>query len=353
MKKRFKDEDKVGFFGRIKKKISDWFYDLSVRGADLRKKHMPQKEMTKKNRKLKRRLFYISIVTLPMIHWLIFYVVVNFNSILLALKIMQNGEYVWANQVGDNSLFKNFIDIFEITFKTASFKKTLFNSLLYYFIGLATGTVLSLFFSYYIYKQYYFTEFFRVILFLPSIISTVITAFLYLNMVDYGIPDLVQLCTGKELAPLTSNQEYRMMIVVVFNLIMSFGTSVLMYSSAMSRIPISVVEYASIDGVGALREFITITLPLIFSTFSTFFITGITGIFTNQQGLLELFGPYSEKTTSVATVGYYMFSITYQSEQGTKYPEAAALGLIFTAVAIPLTFFVRWVLGKIDPDVQY
>ena len=56
---------------------------------------------TKANKKIpmkkrqKDMIFVASLVTLPLIHYLIFYVYVNFNSILLAFQRYDNGVYVW------------------------------------------------------------------------------------------------------------------------------------------------------------------------------------------------------------------------------------------------------------------
>lgn len=117
----------------------------------------------------------------------------------------------------------------------------------------------------------------------------------------------------------------------------------------MTRIPVSVVEYAQIDGVSAVREFFSITMPLIFSTLSTFIIVGIAGFFTNQAFLFEMFG--KNANVKVQTFGYYLFMLTYSGE--ANYPYAAAGGLVFTIVAVPLTYLVKYLLDKVDPNVAF
>ena len=124
-----------------------------------------------------------------------------------------------------------------------------------------------------------------------------------------------------------------------------------MYASAMTRIPVSVVEYAQLDGVNSLQEFCLITLPLIFDTISTFLIVGVAAIFTNQYNIYTLF--YVQAGNNVASLGYHLYILTNLGSSEAQFPYAAALGLLCTFVAVPLTFGLRWFLGKVNPNVQY
>ncbi len=350
MKKRFKDEDRVGIFGRIKRVINDFFYSLSVKMAEFSKKHFPSKKTKSiKSRTTKRLWFYIAIVALPVLHYFIFYVCVNFNSILLSFQQYEYPE--GGGRITKLVWFENYGMIIRELFAGGKVFTLVSNSLLYYFIGLLMGTTLSLLFSYYIYKKYYFSEFFRIVLFIPSMVSTLVMVMMYKHAVDYGAEAILK-ALGKQVVMPMGEVKYQKIFIIAYSLIMCFGVNVIMYSSSMTRIPVSVVEYAAIDGVGALREFITITLPLIFGTLSTFLITGFTSIFTNQQNLFDMFGGLADM--SLQTVGYYTFKITYESRTTENtYPEAAAFGLFFTLFSIPITFILRWALGKLDPNVQY
>ena len=346
MKKRFEDENKMSVFGRMAKRISGFFYDLSVRHAEKLRRKNKGKQASVRSRKFNRRVFYICVAVIPTLHYLIFYIGVNFNSVLLAFKEwrMVDGELktVWGGFVNFEKAFDNF-------FNGTELKNMLWNSLTYYFIGLIVGIPLALLFSYYIYKKYFFSEFFRIVLFLPSMISSVVTVFMYKYMVDHGIVQLMALFDRNIMPPL-SEPQYQKGLVIIFNTVMSFGANILMYASAMTRIPVSVVEYAALDGVGPFREFITITIPLIFDTISTFLIVGISGIFTNQANLYTMFCNIASSNT--ASLGYHMFLLTNLGTTEDNFPYAAAMGLIFTAIAIPLTFGLRKILDKVNPNVQ-
>ncbi len=340
------DTQKVNIFSRALAKVKGFFYDVKVKIHQKFGNKKPKTALSK-NRKVKRRIFYYSIALLPILHYLIFYIGVNFNSIMLAFKKWEmvdgNMETVWGGAINFKSIFDNFVYGTEL-------KDMLTNSLIYYVVGLIVGVPLALFFSFYIYKKYFFSEFFRIVLFLPSMISSVVTVFMYKYMIDHGLVDLAAEF-GKEIMPPLSEPQFRRTFVILFNIIMSFGTNILMYASAMTRIPVSVVEYARLDGVKPFREFISITIPLVFDTLSTFLIVGISGIFTNQANIYTMFSNTADST--IAPLGYHLFLLTNMGTTETNFPYAAALGLIFTAVAIPLTFGLRWLLSKVNPDVQY
>ena len=343
MKNKIVNDEKISVFGKISRKIKDFFYDLSVKRASKK----PVKPVSIKSNNFNRKVFYYSMVAIPFLHYLIFYIGVNFNSILLAFKEMKlvNDIVVtdWGGFINFTTFFNNFIFGTEL-------KNMLVNSLIYYFVGLIVGVPCALIFSYYIYKKYFFSEFFRVILFFPSMISSVVTVFMYKYLIDYGVVEFVGLF-NVEIMPPTGEPIYMRSIVIFFNIMMGFGVNILMYSSAMTRIPISVVEYAALDGVRPFREFLTITIPLIFDTISTFLIVGVSGIFINQVNLYAMYDRFAG--SNISTLGYHLYVLTVHDTDGVNYPYAAAMGLIFTVIAVPITFGARWFFGEINPDVQY
>ena len=137
--------------------------------------------------------------------------------------------------------------------------------------------------------------------------------------------------------------------IALFNIWMGFGGSVLLYSSAMGAISPSVIDAAQVDGASAVREFISIILPSIYPTFSTFVVTGIAGIFINQANIFSFYANAADPSSY--TIGYYLFNQIVGKASGySTYPYAAAAGLVFTAIAAPLTLIVKWALEKFGPS---
>src|SRR5690554_4677561 len=150
---------------KIRRLISDTFYDISVK---LSSKNKKRKKSTKLSTiKIQKKIFYIAIVSLPLLQFLIFYVGVNLNSIILAFQSYDNitGQYSFAG-------FSNFTKFFGDLGSQIHLRSSIGNSLLVYFVGLLIGTIPALMFSFYIYKRRKFSGFFKLMLFLPQILSS-------------------------------------------------------------------------------------------------------------------------------------------------------------------------------------
>ena len=346
MKKKFERETE-GFFGRVKRKIGDLFYEISVKMHERKKNTGRIKTGTMKQKRRNQLIFYWSLLALPLLQYCVFYIGVNFNSIMLAFKQYRVTDgvvyYEWQGVEQFKIFFENF-------FYGTALKQMLENSLVFYFFGLFITMPISLIFSFYIYKKFAGSEFFRVVLFLPSIISAVVNVFMFQFLLDVAIPEILWKWFEFESMPITGEADKRMLVTLMYNFLIAFGTNILMYSSAMSRIPESVVEYAAIDGVSPVREFFSITLPLIFDTISTFIVVGIAGIFTNQSNVYALYA--NSAGIEVQTFGYHLFTLINLGDSVENYCYAAAMGVTFTIIVFPLTMLVQKLLDKVNPNVQ-
>lgn len=291
-------------------------------------------------------IFYISIIALPLIHFVIFYVGVNFNSILLAFQRYDfgSGEFSFIG-------VDNFIKFFNDITTQGTLNSAVSNSLIFYVVSLIVGLPLTLIFSFYIYKKMFASKMFRIILFLPSIIANVAMVIMYTFFVERLIPAFVFDVFNVEMTGPLSSANTQFGTILFFNIWAGFGGGILMYGSAMSRIPEDIVEYSRIDGFSYVNEFIHITIPLISQTISTFLVVGIAGIFTNQASMYSFYG--SRAGHHLQTIGYYLFIKVIGDSSIAEYPYAAAGGLIFTLVAAPLTLCAKWALNKIMPDTEY
>ena len=122
-------------------------------------------------RKIKRNLFFAGLVTLPIIQFCICYIYVNINSFILAF---QHYEFAQGTLGFDITFagFSNFKEAIEII----SERSFMFgNSLKLFFWQTIVGLTLALLFSYYIYKKYVMGGIFRVVLFMPKILSGVVS----------------------------------------------------------------------------------------------------------------------------------------------------------------------------------
>ena len=313
---------------------------------------MFQSKSKKMNIRTKKRLgFYAVIVALPLLQFCFFYVYVNFNSLVLALQ-----EYS-ANTQGlgykiEFAGLKHFVTAFQ---KIGDSWWMIRNSLVLFFWRTIVGLSLALIFSFYLTKKYYASGFYRVILFMPQIISNVVFALLFRYIVTDVYPQIVKMTTGEQVLGLLDNLDARFATVIFYNVWISFGVNVLLFSGAMSGINPSVVESAQLDGVNVVQELLHITIPLIWPTLITFIVVGMAGIFTDQMQLYTL---YSVNAGELSTIGYFIYVETTSSDVVSpslitmSYSQLSALGLSLTLIIFPITFITRKLLEKYGPRTE-
>ena len=289
-------------------------------------------------------IFYSVMAFLPLTQFFLMYICVNFNSVLLAFKNV--------NPLNESAVFTfdNIIAAFE-TLASAEFLQFEQNSVLLFLFVAGIGTCCGLFFSFYIYKQYAFSNAFKIILYLPSIISAVVMAIIFSNFAEIAIPAYVEKFTGTKIKGLIDNADTVFGTVVFYNVWISFGTSVLLYSNNMSGISEEIVESAHLDGASGFQEFWFIALPQVYPVVTTFIITNVAGIFTNQFQVYTLIP--SNVDNSVKSLGYYIFKEAAgvaDSPSDIVYAKLSAIGIILTCICVPLTFGVRYLMEKFGPS---
>lgn len=313
----------------------DFFKKKKTQGSSLscaptHKKHKYQKEDL---------IFYILILAFPILQFLVFYVGVNFNSILLSFE-----EYhASGNTFGGWVNFKN---VFDTLANTSILRDALKNSLIIWFFSSITGTVLAILFSYYIYKRHFGGAFFRYVLFVPSILPAILLVIIFKFFANEAIPGYLQAFFGTVIDPLMENANTRMGAVIFYNVWIGFGAQILLYTGAMEQISPEIIEAGQIDGVTPFREMVSLVVPEVWPTIATFLVAGLATIFTSQANLFSFFGTSAQY--SDYTIGYYLFVLVNNTDYGlSQYPYASALGVLCTLLAVPLTLaFKRLMLGK-------
>lgn len=298
-----------------------------------------QKAPTKKKRSLQaspsKKIFYYSLMFLPLLQFCIFYIGVNFQSILLAFQKYENSEFVFLTE----NIFGNFIRVFTEFFRTKTLMTAFMNSLILWFLTAICGTLIAVFFSYFIFKSKTVGRFYRFVLFLPSILPGILLSIVYRLFTS----DVLPMMFGWEKILESTNPTMRLVAVFGYTLFLGFGTQVLLYSNAMEQISPSVLEAGQLDGASPMVELFRIVVPSIMGTVSTFMIATIAGAFMNQASLYNFYGENALPSTQ--TLGYYMFIRVQNGSQlgygRVEYGYASALGLCCTLIALPPTVLFR------------
>ena len=288
-------------------------------------------------------IFYCLLLIIPLTQIAIFYFGVNFQSFLLAFQTRNDqGQFVFDVSKNWNSFVHDV--------QTPIFWTYIKNSFLVYLFTVLAGTVLATIFSYYIYKKRTLCNFFKFVLFLPSILPAILLVIMFKGFIGSGVPAylnfLFHIDYSQELGGgniFLKENTTTLVVITIYSIWISFGSQVLVYTGAMDQIPQEIIEAGKIDGTNSLTEFIHIILPSILETVGTFLIVGLASIFTNQNNLFNFYGGGGPREHY--TIGYYLYLLVKNGE--ANYPYVSFVGLVFTLFIIPLTFIVRKLITKV------
>lgn len=305
---------------------------------------MKKKKLALSKQRKMDYLFVLVMLIIPVINFIVFWVVVNFNSIALAFQRMdiQTGKLYFT--------FENFSALVNML-KTNELKTAFINTLITSGFQILFLVPWSFILSYFLYKKLPLNGMWRVFLFLPSILPAIFLTgmFKYAISPQGGSPfgRLWELLFHSQIPALLVEKQYARWTVLIYFFLTNFGGQFILFSGAMSRIPKETLEAAKLDGVGMFREMFTMVLPLIWPTFSMILVLNVASIFTATGPILLL----TKGQGDSSTISFWIFNQV--NTPGASLFLPAALGLACTAVLYPIITFVRWIMGKVYSDVQY
>lgn len=310
--------------------------------------------MEKQRRKTDKteKWFILSFMIIPVVSFLLFYVYVNIDSFIMAFQKPEGGKLVFVG-------FENFKWVFEkirngsnyeIDDLRLAFKNTFITfgiQMIMFVVGMLV--------SYFIYKEIVGYKAFRVIFYLPTIISAIVTSYFFIALMNSDfIPHLLTKMFRLDYemkSPLADGDFANKM--VLFNFIwLSFPANIILWGGTFSRIPDSVLESAKLDGVSWVRELVQIILPMVWPTLVLLLTTNLAGIFSASGNVFLLTqGEYGTQTVS---------NWMYQKVQQTTNPytsdhlyRVSAMGLLLTVISCAIAIFVRKVLNSKVEEVQF
>ncbi len=234
---------------------------------------------------------------------------------------------------------------FKEAFSDPLFWKTLKNTVVYVFWKVPFNIFISLILAVLINQRMYGRTFFRAILFLPMIASSVSVALLWQPLFDMSSGMLNKILTTIGLPPSTwiYDPKTSMMSVVIVALWKEIGYYMVMFLAGLQSIPSTYYEAASIDGASAARKFLFITIPLISPTTFFVMIISIIGSFQifDLTTVLTAGGPSNSTNTLIMYVyqaGFRFFRMGYASALSTI---LFVIVLIFTIIQDKLS--KKWV----------
>ena len=118
------------------------------------------------------------------------------------------------------------------------------------------------------------------------------------------------------------------------------GFNVVLISGAMSRISPEILEAGRIEGIGIFREIFQIIIPIIWTTISTLFIFGAMTVFT------QFLQPMVLTPGGVGDTWTIAYLIVGKARGGVDLHYAAALGLLFAVIGLPIILGIKKIVEK-------
>ena len=168
---------------------------------------------------------------------------------------------------------------FEVLFQDAKFIRSMQNTILLivvvtiitFFFALTFAAILTR-------EKIKGQDFFRVIFYIPNILSIVVISGIFsaIYKPENGMLNtLLSFFAGDTVQVLWKDAKLVMVSIIIAMVWQAIGYYMVMYMASMSAVSLSLYESASLDGAGRLTQFFQITIPLIWTnirTTLTFFI---------------------------------------------------------------------------------
>ena len=179
-------------------------------------------------------------------------------------------------------------------------------------------------------------KFFRMVYYLPSIISAVTIGYLYRILFSYEGPvnRIISLLTGQEFLYEWLGKGVPALLILLLCIVWSnIGWQILVLFGGLAAIDASILESAQIDGAGWWQRFFHITLPMLLRTIEYSFIMSMIYIFSGIFPLIQTItngGPGYETTT----IDYMIY---IKGLTNSRYGEACALAVILLVIILLIT----------------
>jgi raffinose/stachyose/melibiose transport system permease protein len=172
---------------------------------------------------------------------------------------------------------------------------------------------------------------FRTIFFLPSVISIVLSGFIWSYNYSTGIPQLLS-HFGLDVTSPLGNPDYALFGLILVALWQGIGSPMIIYIAGLQGIPQELSESAKIDGAGVWKSFRHITLPLLAPSVTINLLLVLTGslkvfdlVYVTTNG-----GP----GFSTEVVSTYIYRTSFSSFQGGY---GMALSMMFFLILVVVT----------------
>lgn len=253
-------------------------------------------------------------------------------GVFLYIPILFSGYWSFTEYSGLGAAkwvgFANYVELFG----DDNFRKALWNTIVFVFLGMGVGPVLGLLSSLLLNQSTRLRGFFRAAYFVPVMTSLVVVATIWKIMLQPDgiinqILGVFQIPTRTWLNDTTT----ALPAVVMTSIWQGFGFETVVFLAALQSIPRDYYDAARVDGAGYWRQVRHITLPSLRPTIMFVYIIGIIGSFQvfDQIYVMTAGGPLN----STRTLVFDLFERFRRLDLGEASAVAYVLLLILAALS--------------------
>ncbi|MFE6664768.1 carbohydrate ABC transporter permease [Streptomyces sp. NPDC057697] len=234
------------------------------------------------------------------------------------------------------------LDNFRDMLGDAVFRKSIVNTVVYTFFTVPFGMTLGLLVALALHTGLKARGVFRTAVFLPQVTATVAIALVWLWIYNPGNGLLNTLLSflGIDGPAWLSSTSWAMPSVILVGIWQGIGMKMLIYLAALQNLPKELYEAASVDGASKVRQFFSITLPLLKP--ATFFVL-ITSMITAFQSFDQIYiltdgGP----ANSTTMMTYEIYKSAFRE---FRVGYACAQSLVLFVLLMGFTLVNRRIMG--------
>ena len=288
-----------------------------------------------KNRRKREKNLFILVCLLPAL--ILFFTFLIYPTI----QVFRMSMFKWGG-FSNNQQFVG-LDNFKILWQDENFFRTIQNTILLIVVVTLFTVVLAVLFAAILStEKIRGNNFFRIIFYIPNILSIVVIAGIFSAIYDPKA-GLLNAVLPEAWNKLWLGDQSIVIYSLAFALIwQAIGYYMVMYMAGMANIPASLYEAADLDGAGKIGKFFNVTLPLIWNsirTTLTFFIISTINLSFLLVQILTDGGPDGSAEVFLS----YMFKQAYTN---SSYGYGMAIGVVVFIFSFGLSGIVSHITKR-------
>ena len=288
-----------------------------------------------KNRRKREKNLFILVCLLPAL--ILFFTFLIYPTI----QVFRMSMFKWGG-FSNNQQFVG-LDNFKILWQDENFFRTIQNTILLIVVVTLFTVVLAVLFAAILStEKIRGNNFFRIIFYIPNILSIVVIAGIFSAIYDPKA-GLLNAVLPEAWNKLWMGDQSIVIYSLAFALIwQAIGYYMVMYMAGMANIPASLYEAADLDGAGKIGKFFNVTLPLIWNsirTTLTFFIISTINLSFLLVQILTDGGPDGSTEVFLS----YMFKQAYTN---SSYGYGMAIGVVIFIFSFGLSGIVSHITKR-------